>query len=437
MTKQIKNVYTANKYYFVMMLAALTVTTTQISYAQYSGQSTSNYEWSGYSRDGRSSQIYSQINNLPTYEQELYIPVLFGVKKSNITPNFGDPRGDGTRTHEGEDIMARRGTPIVSPTDAVVTNAGNGPSSGIFISTANPGGESFVYMHLDAVADGIASGGYVKKGQIIGFVGFTGNASESAPHLHFEIRKNGATDPYPRITKEFTLQEKVLSVNNYLQIASDKNTVAKNMVALYRTDFVEASRQGISLSPYITAELQTGQTVTQSQSPSPSIDSSYFGLGAQGQQVSTLQKFLINKNVGPNARLLKDAGATGYFGNVTKSALSEYQTSVGISATGYYGPLTDAHIKGTSATATPGTTYTFTRVLSLGDSGEDVRKLQQYLNAKGYTIAASGTGSSGNETTYFGTLTKNALIKLQTEKNLQPVDGALNIATKQYIHNNR
>jgi murein DD-endopeptidase MepM/ murein hydrolase activator NlpD len=71
---------------------------------------------------------------------------------------FGDARGGGTRTHEGLDIMAPGGTPVVSPTDAVVLATGDGPDSGLFVRTANPGGEQFVYMHLREIAKSILTG---------------------------------------------------------------------------------------------------------------------------------------------------------------------------------------------------------------------------------------------------------------------------------------
>jgi len=71
-------------------------------------QSTRNY--------GRSSETQQKISALPTTaDPNVTMPVLFGVSVNDISPNFGDPRSGG-RTHEGEDIMATKGTPIVSPT---------------------------------------------------------------------------------------------------------------------------------------------------------------------------------------------------------------------------------------------------------------------------------------------------------------------------------
>src|SRR3990167_9648538 len=103
--------------------------------------------------------------------EALPIPVLLGVELSNLTKNFGDPRDGGTRTHEGLDMLAPEGTPIASHTDAVVVRTGDGSGSGLFVRTVNPGGESFVYMHLVSIASNIQEGSVVKRGDVIGFVG--------------------------------------------------------------------------------------------------------------------------------------------------------------------------------------------------------------------------------------------------------------------------
>lgn len=70
-----------------------------------------------------------------------------------------------------------------------------------------------------------------------------------------------------------------------------------------------------------------------------------------------------------------------------------------------------------------GSSYSFTRDLTLGSTGDDVKVLQQWLNANGYTVAASGAGSAGNESTYFGNLTKVALAKYQAAKGITPAVG--------------
>lgn len=165
-----------------------------------------------------SSAITKAVRKLDTKAQEaLPIPVLLGVSPSQLSRNFGDARGGGTRLHEGLDIMAPRGAFVASPTDAVVLRTGTGESAGIYVYTANPGGETFAYMHLDRIADGVKPGAVLKAGDLIGYVGNTGNASGGAPHLHFEIRKDRkATDPYPRLTREFSPEVRIAILQELL-----------------------------------------------------------------------------------------------------------------------------------------------------------------------------------------------------------------------------
>lgn len=118
----------------------------------------------GISRRGITSAAQKAIDALDSEPvQDLPIPVLLGVAVSDLYPNFGDPRDGGTRTHEGEDIMAPKDDYIVSPTDAVVTSVGTGESAGNYVYTANPGSETFAYMHLDKFAPGIKAGTILKK----------------------------------------------------------------------------------------------------------------------------------------------------------------------------------------------------------------------------------------------------------------------------------
>ena len=83
--------------------------------------------------------------------EEFKVPLLFGLVP--VTSNYGDSRGGGTRQHEGQDFFAPKGSPIVSPTEAVVIRTGSGASAGNYVYTANPGGETFRYMHLDEIAN--------------------------------------------------------------------------------------------------------------------------------------------------------------------------------------------------------------------------------------------------------------------------------------------
>ncbi|MDD4930838.1 MAG: peptidoglycan-binding domain-containing protein [Candidatus Colwellbacteria bacterium] len=85
-----------------------------------------------------------------------------------------------------------------------------------------------------------------------------------------------------------------------------------------------------------------------------------------------------------------------------------------------------------TSTAT-GSSYTFTRDLTVGSTGQDVKELQMFLNANGYTVSTSGAGSVGSESTYFGNATKAALIKFQAAKAITPSAGYFGAKTRAYI----
>lgn len=156
--------------------------------------------------------------------KELRVPVI-GVSAKSLSDTWGDARSSG-RTHEGIDIIAKRGTLIVSPTDAVVTRIGDDNLGGKVVYTANPGGERFYYAHLDRFAKGLKVGQVLKPGDLIGYVGNTGNASHTIPHLHLGIYKKGALNPFPRLKKTFTAEEQRSFLVRELELT--KKELAKN-----------------------------------------------------------------------------------------------------------------------------------------------------------------------------------------------------------------
>jgi hypothetical protein len=290
-------------------------------------------------RGGYSSATQRAISDLDDDPvKNLPIPVLLGVSLSSISPNFGDPRDGGARSHEGEDILAPRNDYVVSPTDAVVTSMGTGESAGNYVYTANPGNETFAYMHLDAFAEGLKSGTVLKKGDLIGYVGDTGDAKGGVTHLHFEIRHGRtATDPFPRLTKVFTLEERIGAVTKALKEADDEDADAAMLVTNYRSTFVSAKAQGIDLPKSIDELLGSASVGSDSFTRDLTV-------GSRGDDVAALQTLLM-EGTGAAARALGEAGATGYFGSLTRAALAEYQLTHGISpAAGYFGPLTRAYI---------------------------------------------------------------------------------------------
>nr|WP_101494828.1 peptidoglycan DD-metalloendopeptidase family protein [Acinetobacter sp. NCu2D-2] len=123
-----------------------------------------------------------------------------GVKAKQLRDTWGAARSQG-RSHEGIDIMAPRGTKVLSSTEGLVADLRNNNLGGKVVWIRGPQDVWHYYAHLDKHKRGLKVGDYVKKGDVIGYVGNTGNARHTAPHLHYGIYLNGkgrgATNPYP------------------------------------------------------------------------------------------------------------------------------------------------------------------------------------------------------------------------------------------------
>lgn len=108
--------------------------------------------------------------------------------------DYGFGRSGG-RSHKGNDLFATRGTPVVAVTDGFISGKGYGELGGWKLFVTDHGGNRYYYAHLDSFAPGIENGTKVVRGQVLGHVGDTGNAKGTPPHLHFEIRPAGASEP--------------------------------------------------------------------------------------------------------------------------------------------------------------------------------------------------------------------------------------------------
>jgi murein DD-endopeptidase MepM/ murein hydrolase activator NlpD len=129
-------------------------------------------------------EVAQQVHVAPS---GLAIPVV-GVSTDQLVDTYDAARGSGRR-HDAIDIMAAEGTPVIAAADGTIEKLffSNG-GGGITIYERSPDQKwMYYYAHLSAYAPGLAEGQQVKRGQVIGRVGHTGDASPSGPHLHMAI----------------------------------------------------------------------------------------------------------------------------------------------------------------------------------------------------------------------------------------------------------
>ncbi len=120
-----------------------------------------------------------------------------GVAARRIADTFGAPRGR-DRTHAGVDIFAKRGTPVRSATRGVVVAVRDTGLGGRQVWVVGPARERYYYAHLEDWRAGLHEGEVVAEGDLLGYVGTTGNAAGTPPHLHWGIYgAEGAYDPLP------------------------------------------------------------------------------------------------------------------------------------------------------------------------------------------------------------------------------------------------
>ena len=134
----------------------------------------------------------------------LLIPVQ-GVRAAELRDTYSESRG--TRVHEAIDILAPRNTPVLAATDGRVLQLHESVAGGLMVYAADAS-DRFVMMygHLERYADGLEKGATLSRGQVIGYVGTSGNAPPGTPHLHFVIARGRpsvswwrgtAVNPYP------------------------------------------------------------------------------------------------------------------------------------------------------------------------------------------------------------------------------------------------
>ena len=118
--------------------------------------------------------------------RKLAIPVT-GVGPDKLVRSFHDARGGG-REHEALDILAPRNTPVIAVEDGTIAKLFFSKAGGVTIYQFDPQKQyTYYYAHLERYADGLREGAEVHRGQVIGYVGTSGNAPKGTPHLHFAI----------------------------------------------------------------------------------------------------------------------------------------------------------------------------------------------------------------------------------------------------------
>jgi murein DD-endopeptidase MepM/ murein hydrolase activator NlpD len=152
----------------------------------------------------------SPTANLPAMQPttqlaKLMVPVE-GMALASIKDNFDQPRGS-ERHHEALDIMAPKGTKVIAAADGKVVKLFTSKPGGLTVYQFDPTEKyAYYYAHLDHYAEGLKEGADIKRGDLIGYVGTTGNADPNAPHLHFAVFeltpekqwwKGTPVNPYP------------------------------------------------------------------------------------------------------------------------------------------------------------------------------------------------------------------------------------------------
>jgi peptidoglycan LD-endopeptidase LytH len=141
--------------------------------------------------------------------RNLFIPVE-GIKPGDLMDTFNDARA-ARRRHDAIDIMAPRGTEVLAADDGTIAKLFTSKDGGLTIYQFDPTQTfSYYYAHLDRYVSGLAEHQTIRRGQLLGYVGSTGNAAENAPHLHFAIARLGTDhawwkgdpiNPYPLLAK--------------------------------------------------------------------------------------------------------------------------------------------------------------------------------------------------------------------------------------------
>jgi peptidoglycan hydrolase-like protein with peptidoglycan-binding domain len=405
--------------------------------------------------------------------QALVRPILFPISgKASFRNDFSEPRDGGARSHLGIDIIADKMTPVVAVTDGEISFIAIPQASwGYAITITDNEGYSYRYLHLNndtpgtddgnggvanAYAQNLGRGTRVTKGQVLGWVGDSGNAESVGSHLHFEIMDPNRVhfNPYDSLMSATGNQNVVSnSVSSTIVHATEvtqkeeeqfiaqrslqEGMIDKDVIVLHTElkalgyysgalgdKYTSVTRESIrkfqnnkKLIPTGIADAETRNALTVAVKILPAVTTapktsatilstnSTLKIGANGTDVKKLQEKLTELK-------FFSGDITGYFGPITEKAVMAFQTANNLDAVGFVGPKTRALLDAPSKPA-PSASYVFTRNLQKGSSGEDVKNLQNHLINEGH-LFAEATG-------FFGPLTIKAVIAFQNANGLDPV----------------
>lgn len=141
--------------------------------------------------------------------------------KANYTHDWWFPRfGPGWRLHMGTDIFAAMGTPVRAPSDGTVRTS-NGGLGGLSVYVVEPNGTFWYLAHLAGIAEGVTNGTTVTVGQVVGFVGDSGNARGGSPHVHAEFHPGGGGAVDPKAALDEMLSDAIADAPALIQRYAD------------------------------------------------------------------------------------------------------------------------------------------------------------------------------------------------------------------------
>jgi peptidoglycan hydrolase-like protein with peptidoglycan-binding domain len=285
--------------------------------------------------------------------EDVAYPLVFPVQGANtFGDHFWSPRGSGI--HHAVDIMANKMTPIVAVASGTVQWVG---SRCCTLRIKHDDGWSSSYIHLNndspgtddgqgwGIAPGITKGTHVNAGQLVAYVGDSGNAEGTSPHLHFEL-----IDPHG------------VYVDPYLALRAAEGGAPVTV-------------SGTTTTTCSVPTVGSLSTLTGS--------SSLIKRGARGDAVNQLQQFLraAGHDVGP---------IDGIFGSKTVAGVRQFQERQGLSPDGVVGPVTRSAVKRIAA-ALPSSSalVSSSRTLRPGDRGSDVKQIQVLLQLAGHEVGGA------------------------------------------------